>query len=581
MRGLFITILLGLTALLPFLTLPAHGQGRGQVNPRALAMAEQNKEADALANMTFRELNDLITESCKEDPTEAGAQKYYQMAFSLPTEGLSDDEQQALAAIYSNYGAYMLLLRNNSQGAYDYLMRAMNLMKAQEKNGFSMIGLYIHLATLYANYNDYGRALSLIKEGFHKNLNTSAHNRISYLVSYMNPLAFDADSLLSISRERRMYMQGGFENTPMYEYNRLQNLGIDLYLKGDYANAARQFAASMEHLDGEYNNDRNIANAYFMAARSCMKGGDYTGAKRYIDLASQVIPMDYPDFDMVRSLTALKIDYYNSLGRTDLARATKYDLLFRQDSLYNASKFGVIKEMESDVVKAEINEKLQNSVRESRALASELEKNRLILAIIVGSLLIILALLLWIARKNKMLNLRNRDLYKKVMQLADTTVPAPEPAQPETPGEESVQEAALQEEAPQEEGAGETEDLEVYRPVFERIREFCATSREIYNPDFSVDTLARMTDLKVNVISKAINKLSGKNFGTFLATYRIMEACRMLAHPQGKTAPTIEYVAEKVGYRSRSYFSRLFKAETGLTTTEFIRQSRLDHTHGL
>ena len=107
-----------------------------------------------------------------------------------------------------------------------------------------------------------------------------------------------------------------------------------------------------------------------------------------------------------------------------------------------------------------------------------------------------------------------------------------------------------------------------------RIRILMETDREIYNPDFSIERLAEMLGSREKLISQTINTLTGHNYNALLGEYRIREACRLLADPETLRSATMENVAEKVGYRSRTYFSTIFKNVTGLTPTQFVKQAR-------
>ena len=99
------------------------------------------------------------------------------------------------------------------------------------------------------------------------------------------------------------------------------------------------------------------------------------------------------------------------------------------------------------------------------------------------------------------------------------------------------------------------------------------TRQEIYKPDFTIEEMASHIGMSVKQISKAINGLSGNNFNNFLAEYRIKEAERIILSNTGANRPKLEAVAEMVGYRSRSHFSKVFKDVTGMTPSEFSRQS--------
>lgn len=49
----------------------------------------------------------------------------------------------------------------------------------------------------------------------------------------------------------------------------------------------------------------------------------------------------------------------------------------------------------------------------------------------------------------------------------------------------------------------------------------------------------------------------------------------MLADTEAMRTMTIETVAEKAGYRSRTHFSKVFKTVTGLTPAQFSKQTRM------
>lgn len=91
----------------------------------------------------------------------------------------------------------------------------------------------------------------------------------------------------------------------------------------------------------------------------------------------------------------------------------------------------------------------------------------------------------------------------------------------------------------------------------------------IFSPDFSLDRLAEMTDIKPRTLSVAINEIFNKNFYEFLNEYRVREACRRLSDYQRYGHLTIEAISQSVGYKSRTSLVNAFKRTTGLTPSEY------------
>jgi AraC-like DNA-binding protein len=109
--------------------------------------------------------------------------------------------------------------------------------------------------------------------------------------------------------------------------------------------------------------------------------------------------------------------------------------------------------------------------------------------------------------------------------------------------------------------------------LLKRIENVIETSDEIYSPDFSVERLAVLTDSKYKYVSQVINEYYDQNFNNFINQYRIKEACKRIDNHGQYANMTIEAIANSVGFRSRSAFFTSFKRITGLTPSEYLRQS--------
>lgn len=112
------------------------------------------------------------------------------------------------------------------------------------------------------------------------------------------------------------------------------------------------------------------------------------------------------------------------------------------------------------------------------------------------------------------------------------------------------------------------------RELKEAIFRFLDESPEVFNPDFSMANLCKAVESNSTYVSRIINACSGKNFKNLVSERRIRQACRLLDNPADSDLFTIEAICQQVGFRSRAGFSIAFKAQTGLTPTEYRGAAR-------
>ena len=90
-------------------------------------------------------------------------------------------------------------------------------------------------------------------------------------------------------------------------------------------------------------------------------------------------------------------------------------------------------------------------------------------------------------------------------------------------------------------------------------------------PDLSIVTLAERMALPERQLRRLINQgLGHRNFSAFLNTYRLADAKRWLVDREQADTPIL-MIAMDAGFQSLGPFNRAFKADTGMTPTEFRR----------
>jgi AraC-like DNA-binding protein len=104
----------------------------------------------------------------------------------------------------------------------------------------------------------------------------------------------------------------------------------------------------------------------------------------------------------------------------------------------------------------------------------------------------------------------------------------------------------------------------------ESVEAYMQERRPFLRPELTLAELAAAVGLPPRRLSQLVNRGRGRNFADWVNHYRLEEVQRLLADPAGGARSVLDamYAA---GFSSKSTFNALFKASTGLTPTEFMR----------
>jgi AraC-like DNA-binding protein len=110
-------------------------------------------------------------------------------------------------------------------------------------------------------------------------------------------------------------------------------------------------------------------------------------------------------------------------------------------------------------------------------------------------------------------------------------------------------------------------------PLLRRLDQLMTVERVYRREGLTIAVLAAKLDLPEYRLRQVINEALGyRNFNAFLNRYRIDEAKAALADPSQRDVPVLT-IAIDAGFQSIGPFNRAFKAETGMTPTEFRRDA--------
>ncbi|WP_439183337.1 hybrid sensor histidine kinase/response regulator transcription factor [Carboxylicivirga taeanensis] len=96
-------------------------------------------------------------------------------------------------------------------------------------------------------------------------------------------------------------------------------------------------------------------------------------------------------------------------------------------------------------------------------------------------------------------------------------------------------------------------------------------TQELSNPDLGVDMLVDRMAISRATLYNKFKSILGLGINTYINDYRIAEAKELLVHSD----ELLGGIAEKIGFKSQSYFSTFFKQQTGETPMQYRQNSKL------
>ncbi|MBR1741715.1 MAG: helix-turn-helix transcriptional regulator, partial [Lachnospiraceae bacterium] len=99
----------------------------------------------------------------------------------------------------------------------------------------------------------------------------------------------------------------------------------------------------------------------------------------------------------------------------------------------------------------------------------------------------------------------------------------------------------------------------------------CRFIEQNYAKEISRNSLTEMFHFDPDYASRIFKKETGRSFKQYLIDKRIEEAKKLLLNSD----LPISTVSDRVGYENYSYFTRLFKKETGMTPVDFRSQGKV------
>lgn len=108
--------------------------------------------------------------------------------------------------------------------------------------------------------------------------------------------------------------------------------------------------------------------------------------------------------------------------------------------------------------------------------------------------------------------------------------------------------------------------------ILSSLKNFLNNGNKPYlSPDLTLKDIAEKIGVSHTQLSQAINEKTSHNFNDYINHFRVEEVKNLLAYPTNKNL-TIEAIAQKAGFSSKSQFYSAFKHHTGLTPKAFLSE---------
>ena len=429
--------------------------------------------------------------------------------------------------------------------AYDYFIRAYDLCEELRDDEFLpviMVNLGDLLNDYSLNYNSQPlaqQAQELFDKCIHQAVETKNWELLT--TAFFNLANQNYD--LKLDNYRVLLSKEIPDSTPDLAYTRLLYQAIGHMQRQEYVKARDCFNRQLQVISTQWAPERDSLASYMNIAATYRLQKDYQSAVDYLLKALQ-LTTDKDISDLSAHISKQLSEQYRLLGNE--TEAAHYHLRYMEmmekthtNQLSHIAELNYIRELKKEAAKTQ--------QLEERQLLQQL---LLLAALVVLVVILFFALLLWY--KNRQLKERNKSLYEKNRQVMRIEA-----------DEQNLRKAYSK----------SSLNDEQRESLILRIQEVLNDSDVICQQDFTLSKLAKLINSNTTYVSQVINEKYGMAFSSLLGSCRIKIACQWMEDPERYGNITIEAIATGTGFKSRTAFVNVFKRETGLKPSEYLRMA--------
>ncbi|MCL2289983.1 MAG: tetratricopeptide repeat protein [Bacteroidetes bacterium] len=455
---------------------------------------------------------------------------------------------------------------------YDYktsLELFLRALKIAEDIGYNeYVGrIYNNIGNIYNAFKDLSAAENCYRIAYEKK---GSDQLMAVVLLNLGVIAGDKNELDSAMMFfRKAYTMRKQSDAPNMLYDILNNMAVVYLRKEQYDSALYYYNLSLENVR-QFNLEsheakflQNIAEFYYN-----LKSLD--SAIYYLNKSNELA-------EKAKSYDVLSGNYFYlsqiEEQRGNKSKALEYHHKFYaiKDSIFNASKYAEINQMQFLYDMAKVDKQIQELNAERELKERMIVFQRTIQWILISAFLIVLVVLLYIYLQKQKLNQSYKVLVSKNIEIVNQDSKYKQQIADRNKVILNLEEELsrfVQHRENKYQATSISRDLQ--HELKEQILEIMSDASIICNSDFTINTLAEIVKSNRTYISKIINQEFHKNFNSFINEYRIKEALKML-QAEDYQKYTVEGISKMVGFESRSTFNIAFKEITGVTPTFYIK----------
>lgn len=418
----------------------------------------------------------------------------------------------------------------------------------------------INMAGIYHYFGDDKKSVEMLREVIHNPIHSNDARMASTALTNIISLGFTAshpDMIREYRKDIETYL-GRFGNSKDKSTYYTRPYARAMLAAGEkrWPEAIDLLKKSLLFTDSMLVPSRNVVATELAIGNCFLQINSTDSAISHFNIAKQVAA-DNGYSELLNDTFDYFSAAYERKGDKYMSGMYRFWYLQMKDSLFNTAEFGRLRDLQAsyDIDKFE---------KEVSRLNMEKRFRSRVIVIVSVAMILISAMLFVLFRQNRLLRRKNRDIYNKYVLMLN-----------EKDNLHTSDDYGQSEESRKYAGSSLNDNVRI--ALKNRIAKVMADEDMVCNEGFSLDSLASACESNSTYVSQVLNEDFGKSFTRMLNEARVeIVSCRLMdTESYGKL--TIEAISASAGFKSRSNFSRTFKAITGLTPTEFLRESKSRH----
>ncbi len=343
-------------------------------------------------------------------------------------------------------------------------------------------------------------------------------------------------------------------------YDNIGNLYLD---RKDAASATEWFQKALS-IQTSIRDDLGIVFSMNNLGLVSMMTSDYAAALRYFSESQKIARRIGLNKEALFASEKL-VEIAEKNGNISDAYAYLKEVLVLRDSLFNEMSTRKLSEMEARYELSRKNREIEIGKVQIEQQNEIIRRERLIKYLIASGLLVSLLLtagLVWLYRQKRrsyqVLLLQNIELAMQEKILVEHQLVSPRVY--------AAAEDDVDLHAEKYQKSSLTDDQK--NVINTKIIELMEKEHRYLKADLTIEDLAIEAGTNRRYLSQVINEIHHTNYNTFVNTYRVKEARKLLLDPANSHF-SLEGIAAKAGFNSRISFNNAFKKITGLTPAYF------------